>query len=154
MLLLGCLFALLRLFALPISILIARDLGYLGIESNWDVLRLTILLGLYNLFLRPILGIILEMFSLKFVYTLGLSRASFDFITKYIILFFVNSLGLFISCNLTGVVPKSLWLATLTISLSAYLISTNASASFTAMGPKGPAGGAAKKSDGSDVIDI
>jgi hypothetical protein len=154
MLLLGCLFALVRLFALPISILIAQRLGYIVLTSNWDVFWLMLLLGFFNVIIRPLLQLFLVLFSLPFVISLGLSKAAFDFITRYVILFFANSIVLYLSCKMIGITLVNWPLATLTISVSAYLISMNASASFVAMGPKGPAAGGAKKSDGSDVIDI
>ncbi len=154
MLLLGCLFALLRLFALPISILIAHRLGYLVLTSDWDVVWLVLLLGIFNVIIRPLLQVFLLLFSLPFIISLGLSKTVFNFVAQYVVLFLANSIVLYFSCKLLGIGLISWPLATLTISLSAYLISTNASASFTAMGPKGPTGGAAKKSDGSDVIDI
>ena len=73
MLLLGCLFALLRLFALPISILIARRLGYLELASDWDVVWLVLLLGIFNVIIRPLLQVFLLLFSLQFIISLGLS---------------------------------------------------------------------------------
>ena len=111
------------------------------------------LLGFFNVIIRPLIQVFLLLFSLPFIISLGLSKAVFNFIAQYVILFLANSIVLYLSCKLLGIVLVSWPLATLTISVSAYLISMNASASFAAMGPKGPAGGA-KKSDGSDVIDI
>ncbi len=154
MLLLGCLFALLRLFALPISILIANRLGYLVLTSNWDVVWLVLLLGFFNVIIRPLLQVFLLLFSLPFIISLGLSKTVFNFIAQYVVLFLANSIVLYLCCKLLGITLVSWALATLTISVSAYLISMNASASFVAMGPKGPTSGPAKKSDGSDVIDI
>lgn len=154
MLLLGCLFALLRLFALPISILIAHRLGYLVLTSDWDVVWLVLLLGIFNVIIRPLFQVFLLLFSLPFILSLGLSKTVFNFIAQYVVLFLANSIVLYLSCKLLRITLVSWSLATLTISLSAYLISMNASASFIAMGPRGPTAGGAKKPDGSDVIDI
>jgi hypothetical protein len=154
MIFLGCLYAILRLFALPISILIASRLGYIQITSNWDIAYLTFWLGLFNIIIRPLIQVFLLLFSLTFVISLGLSKTVFDLIARYIVLFFANSIVLYLSCKLLGITLNNWSLATLTISVSAYLISMNASASFVAMGQKGPSNAATKKSDGSDVIDI
>ena len=72
MLFLGCLFALLRLFALPLSILIAERFGFIVLTSHWDILYLTLLLGIFNVIIRPLLQVFLLLFSLPFVVSLGL----------------------------------------------------------------------------------
>ena len=150
----GCLFALLRLFALPLSILIAERFGFIVLTSHWDILYLTLLLGIFNVIIRPLLQVFLLLFSLPFVVSLGLSKAAFDFIAQYVILFLAKSIVLYLCCKLLGITLISWPLATLTISLSAYLISMNTRATFMAMGAKAPGPGGTKKSDASDVIDI
>ena len=57
--------ALARLFALPLSILIAVRLGFLDIKDSYaNILWIALLLGLVNLLVRPFVLVLLLLLSL------------------------------------------------------------------------------------------
>ena len=116
--------ALARLFALPLSILIAVRLGYLNVQENyWNVLWIAMLLGLVNLLVRPFVLVLLLLLSLPLFIILRLPKVLMTGVITFGLLFLTNVLMLKLVCNLLGLSLGSPWLASLAISVGSWFIS-------------------------------
>ncbi|MCX6918869.1 MAG: hypothetical protein NTX41_06185 [Verrucomicrobia bacterium] len=143
--------ALARLFALPLSILIAVRLGYLDIkDSSANILWIALLLGLVNLLVRPFVLILLLLLSLPLFIVLRLPKVLMTGLITFGLLYLTNVLMLKLVCNLLGLPLGSPWLASLAISVGSWFISYS-TAPAVQRGP-GADGQAKPKQD--DAIDI
>ena len=143
--------ALARLFALPLSILIAVRLGYLDIkDSSANILWIALLLGLVNLLVRPFVLILLLLLSLPLFIVLRLPKVLMTGLITFGLLYLTNVLMLKLVCNLLGLPLGSPWLASLAISVGSWFISYS-TAPATQRGP-GADGQSKPKQD--DAIDI
>ena len=143
--------ALARLFALPLSILIAVRLGYLDIkDSSANILWIALLLGLVNLLVRPFVLILLLLLSLPLFIVLRLPKVLMTGLITFGLLYLTNVLMLKLVCNLLGLQLVSPWLASLAISVGSWFISYS-TAPAAQQGP-GADGQAKPKRD--DAIDI
>ena len=98
-------FALARLFALPLSILIAVRLGYLDIKDSYaNILWIALLLGLVNLLVRPFVLVLLLLLSLPLFIVLRLPKVLMTGLITFGLLYLTNVLMLKLVCNL--LVPK------------------------------------------------
>jgi hypothetical protein len=143
--------ALARLFALPLSILIAVRLGYLDIQGSYaNILWIALLLGLVNLLVRPFVLVLLLLLSLPLFIVLRLPKVLMTGLITFGLLFLTNVLMLKLVCNLLGLPLGSPWLASLAISVGSWFISySTAPAAQSAPGSDGQA-----KSARDDAIDI
>ena len=116
--------ALARLFALPLSILIAVRLGYLDIQDSYaNVLWIALLLGLVNLLVRPFVLVLLLLLSLPLFIVLRLPKVLMTGLITFGLLYLTNVLMLKLVCNLLGLPLGSPWLASLAISVGSWFIS-------------------------------
>ncbi len=144
-------FALARLFALPLSILIAVRLGYLDIKDSYtNILWIALLLGLVNLLVRPFVLVLLLLLSLPLFIVLRLPKVLMTGLITFGLLYLTNVLMLKLVCNLLGLPLGSPWLASLAISVGSWFISY--STAPAAQQASGPAGQSKPKQD--DAIDI
>ncbi len=117
-------FALARLFALPLSILIAVRLGYLDIKDSYtNILWIALLLGLVNLLVRPFVLVLLLLLSLPLFIVLRLPKVLMTGLITFGLLYLTNVLMLKLVCNLLGLPLGSPWLASLAISVGSWFIS-------------------------------
>ena len=144
-------FALARLFALPLSILIAVRLGYLDIKDSYtNILWIALLLGLVNLLVRPFVLVLLLLLSLPLFIVLRLPKVLMTGLITFGLLYLTNVLMLKLVCNLLGLPLGSPWLASLAISVGSWFISySTAPAGQQASGPAGQS-----KPKQEDAIDI
>lgn len=146
--------ALARLFALPLSILIAVRLGYLNVGTPWYILWIALLLGLVNLLVRPFVLVLLMLLSLPVFIILRLPKVLLTGVITFGLLFLTNVLMLKLVCGVffhqTEVSLVSPWLASLTISVGSWFISYSTAPAVQP--PSGPAGQAKATRD--DAIDI
>ena len=144
-------FALARLFALPLSILIAVRLGYLDIKDSYtNILWIALLLGLVNLLVRPFVLVLLLLLSLPLFIVLRLPKVLMTGLITFGLLYLTNVLMLKLVCNLLGLPLGSPWLASLAISVGSWFISY--STAPAAQQASGPAGQSKPKQE--DAIDI
>ncbi len=145
------LLALARLFALPLSILIAVRLGYLDIQGSYaNIFWIALLLGLVNLLVRPFVLVLLLLLSLPLFIVLRLPKVLMTGLITFGLLFLTNVLMLKLVCNLLGLPLGSPWLASLAISVGSWFIGySTAPAAQSAAGSEGQA-----KSPKDDAIDI
>ena len=94
--------ALARLFALPLSILIAVRLGFLDIKDSYaNILWIALLLGLVNLLVRPFVLVLLLLLSLPLFIVLRLPKVLMTGLITFGLLYLTNVLMLKLVCNLT-----------------------------------------------------
>ena len=144
-------FALARLFALPLSILIAVRLGYLDIKDSYtNILWIALLLGLVNLLVRPFVLILLLLLSLPLFIVLRLPKVLMTGLITFGLLYLTNVLMLKLVCNLLGLPLGSPWLASLAISVGSWFISY----STAPAAQRGPGTDGQSKPKQEDAIDI
>jgi hypothetical protein len=118
------LLALARLFALPLSILIAVRLGYLDIQDSYaNIFWIALLLGLVNLLVRPFVLVLLLLLSLPLFIVLRLPKVLMTGLITFGLLYLTNVLMLKLVCNLLGLPLGAPWLASLAISVGSWFIS-------------------------------
>ena len=151
--------ALARLFALPLSILIAVRLGYLSIAGDawgvfWNVLLIALLLGLVNLLVRPFVLVLLLLLSLPLFVVLRLPKVLMTGLITFGLLYLTNVLMLKLVCsaffNATEVALVSPWLASLAISVGSWFISY----STAPVAQQAPGADGQSKPKQDDAIDI
>jgi hypothetical protein len=147
--------ALARLFALPLSILIAVRLGFLDIKDTYtNILWIALLLGVVNLLVRPFVLILLLLLSLPLFVVLRLPKVLMTGLITFGLLYLTNVLMLKLVCGVilgsSHVALLSPWLASLAISVGSWFISYS-TAPAAQQGP-GADGQAKPKRD--DAIDI
>jgi hypothetical protein len=145
------LLALARLFALPLSILIAVRLGYLDIQDSYaNIFWIALLLGLVNLLVRPFVLVLLLLLSLPLFIVLRLPKVLMTGLITFGLLYLTNVLMLKLVCNLLGLPLGAPWLASLAISVGSWFISySTAPAVQQGAGAEGQA-----KPKQDDAIDI
>ena len=144
-------FALARLFALPLSILIAVRLGYLDIKDSYtNILWIALLLGLVNLLVRPFVLVLLLLLSLPLFIVLRLPKVLMTGLITFGLLYLTNVLMLKLVCNLLGLPLGSPWLASLAISVGSWFISY----STAPAAQRGPGTDGQSKPKQEDAIDI
>jgi hypothetical protein len=145
------LLALARLFALPLSILIAVRLGYLDIQDSYaNIFWIALLLGLVNLLVRPFVLVLLLLLSLPLFIVLRLPKVLMTGLITFGLLYLTNVLMLKLVCNLLGLQLGAPWLASLAISVGSWFISySTAPAVQQGAGTEGQA-----KPKQDDAIDI
>ena len=144
-------FALARLFALPLSILIAVRLGYLDIKDSYtNILWIALLLGLVNLLVRPFVLVLLLLLSLPLFIVLRLPKVLMTGLITFGLLYLTNVLMLELVCNLLGLPLGSPWLASLAISVGSWFISY----STAPAAQRGPGTDGQSKPKQEDAIDI
>ncbi len=144
-------FALARLFALPLSILIAVRLGYLDIKDSYtNILWIALLLGLVNLLVRPFVLVLLLLLSLPLFIVLRLPKVLMTGLITFGLLYLTNVLMLKLVCNLLGLPLGSPWLASLAISVGSWFISY----STAPAAQRGPGTDGHSKPKQEDAIDI
>ena len=143
--------ALARLFALPLSILIAVRLGYLDIQDSYaNIFWIALLLGLVNLLVRPFVLVLLLLLSLPLFIVLRLPKVLMTGLITFGLLYLTNVLMLKLVCNLLGLPLGAPWLASLAISVGSWFISySTAPAVQQGAGAEGQA-----KPKQDDAIDI
>jgi hypothetical protein len=143
--------ALARLFALPLSILIAVRLGYLDIQDSYaNIFWIALLLGLVNLLVRPFVLVLLLLLSLPLFIVLRLPKVLMTGLITFGLLYLTNVLMLKLVCNLLGLPLSAPWLASLAISVGSWFISySTAPAVQQGAGAEGQA-----KPKQDDAIDI
>ena len=143
--------ALARLFALPLSILIAVRLGYLDIKDSYtNILWIALLLGLVNLLVRPFVLVLLLLLSLPLFIVLRLPKVLMTGLITFGLLYLTNVLMLKLVCNLLGLPLGSPWLASLAISVGSWFISF----STAPAAQRGPGTDGQSKPKQEDAIDI
>lgn len=144
-------FALARLFALPLSILIAVRLSYLDIKDSYtNILWIALLLGLVNLLVRPFVLVLLLLLSLPLFIVLRLPKVLMTGLITFGLLYLTNVLMLKLVCNLLGLPLGSPWLASLAISVGSWFISY----STAPAAQRGPGTDGQSKPKQEDAIDI
>jgi len=144
-------FALARLFALPLTILIAVRLGYLDIKDSYtNILWIALLLGLVNLLVRPFVLVLLLLLSLPLFIVLRLPKVLMTGLITFGLLYLTNVLMLKLVCNLLGLPLGSPWLASLAISVGSWFISY----STAPAAQRGPGTDGQSKPKQEDAIDI
>ena len=144
-------FALARLFALPLSILIAVRLGYLDIKDSYtNILWIALLLGLVNLLVRPFVLVLLLLLSLPLFIVLRLPKVLMTGLITFGLLYLTNVLMLKLVCNLLGLPLGSPWLASLAISVGSWFISYSTAPAVQ----RGPGTDGHSKPKQEDAIDI
>ena len=144
-------FALARLFALPLSILIAVRLGFLDIKDSYaNILWIALLLGLVNLLVRPFVLVLLLLLSLPLFIVLRLPKVLMTGLITFGLLYLTNVLMLKLVCNLLGLPLSSPWLASLAISVGSWFISF----STAPAAQRGPGTDGQSKPKQEDAIDI
>ena len=142
---LGCLLLLLRLFSLPLSILLADRLGLLDLSGNlWNGLWIALWLGVVNVFLLVL--------SAPFLLVLRLPQRITKALVTFGLMYVTNVLMLALVCNLFGIQSYSLWLAPLVISIGSWFIAFSATAQT--LPPAGGQGGPRGPKPVDDAIDV
>jgi hypothetical protein len=143
--------ALARLFALPLSILIAVRLGFLDIKDTYtNILWIALLLGVVNLLVRPFVLVLLLLLSLPLFIILRLPKVLMTGLITFGLLYLTNVLMLKLVCNLLGLPLGSPWLASLAISVGSWFISF----STAPAAQRGPGTDGQSKPKQEDAIDI
>ena len=152
---LGCLLLLLRLFSLPLSILLAYRLGLLDLNGNlWNGLWIALLLGVVNVLVRPFVMVFLLFLSAPFLLVLRLPQRITQALVTFGLMYVTNVLMLQLVCRvlLTGVQVPSPWLAPLVISIGSWFIAFSATAQKVP--PAGGQGGPRGPKPVDDAIDV
>ena len=140
----GCLLLLLRIFSLPLSILLARKLGLVTFGDPWDTLWVALLLGVVNVLVRPFVMVFLLFLSAPFLLFLRLPQRATQALVTFGLMYVTNVLMLQLVCRvlLTGVHVPSPWLAPLVISIGSWFIAFSATVQNVppAAGQGGPRG--------------
>jgi len=149
---LGCLLLLLRLFSLPLSILLARRLGLLTFTQDLYVLWIALMLGVVNVLVRPFVMVFLLFLSAPFLLVLRLPQRITKALVTFGLMYVTNVLMLALVCNLLGIQSYSLWLAPLVISIGSWFIAFSATAQTVP--PAGGQGGPRGPKPVDDAIDV
>ena len=150
---LGCLLLLLRIFSLPLSILLAWRLGLLDLnEKPWDGLWIAIWLGVVNVLARPFVMVFLLLLSAPFLMVLRLPQRVTQALVTFGLMYVTNVLMLALVCKLFGIQHFSFWLAPLVISIGSWFIGF--SATVQNVPPAGGQGGPRGPKPVDDAIDI
>ncbi len=140
---LGCLLLLLRVFSLPLSILLAWRLGLLDLKDNpWAGLWIAIWLGVVNVLVRPFVMVFLLFLSAPFLLILRLPQRITKALVTFGLMYVTNVLMLALVCKLYGIQDYSLWLAPLVISIGSWFIAFSATVQNVPPAPRqgGPRG--------------
>jgi len=142
---LGCLLLLLRIFSLPLSILLARKLGLVTFDDPWDTLWIALLLGVVNVLVRPFVMVFLLFLSAPFLLVLRLPQRATQALVTFGLMYVTNVLMLQLVCRglMAGVQVPSPWLAPLVISIGSWFIAFSATVQNVPPapgqgGPRGP----------------
>ena len=141
---LGCLLLLLRVFSLPLSILLAWRLGLLDLKDNpWAGLWIALWLGVVNVLVRPFVMVFLLFLSAPFLLILRLPQRITKALVTFGLMYVTNVLMLALVCKLYGIQEYSLWLAPLVISIGSWFIAFSATVQNVPPspgqgGPRGP----------------
>ncbi|NBV55036.1 MAG: hypothetical protein EBR70_00325 [Verrucomicrobia bacterium] len=142
---LGCLLLLLRVFSLPLSILLARKLGLVTFDDPWDTLWIALLLGVVNVLVRPFVMVFLLFLSAPFLLVLRLPQRATQALVTFGLMYVTNVLMLQLVCRglMAGVQVPSPWLAPLVISIGSWFIAFSATVQNVPPapgqgGPRGP----------------
>ena len=150
---LGCLLLLLRLFSLPLSILLADRLGLLDLNGNlWNGLWIALWLGVVNVLVKPFVMVFLLFLSAPFLLVLRLPQRITKALVSFGLMYVTNVLMLALVCNLFGIQSYSLWLAPLVISIGSWFIAFSATAQT--LPPAGGQGGPRGPKPVDDAIDV
>jgi hypothetical protein len=152
---LGCLLLLLRLFSLPLSILLAYRLGLLDLNGNlWNGLWIALWLGVVNVLVRPFVMVFLLFLSAPVLLVLRLPQRATQALVTFGLMYVTNVLMLQLVCRvlLTGVQVPSPWLAPLVISIGSWFIAFSATAQKVP--PAGGQGGPRGPKPVDDAIDV
>lgn len=150
---LGCLLLLLRVFSLPLSILLAWRLGLLDLQDDpWNGLWIALWLGIVNVLVRPFVMVFLLFLSAPFLLILRLPQRVTQALVTFGLMYVTNVLMLALVCKLLGLPHYSLWVAPLVISVGSWFIAFSATVQNVppSAGPGAPRG--PKPVD--DAIDI
>jgi len=150
---LGCLLLLLRVFSLPLSILLAWRLGLLDLQDNpLNGLWIALWLGIVNVLVRPFVMVFLLFLSAPFLLILRLPQRVTQALVTFGLMYVTNVLMLALVCKLLGLPHYSLWVAPLVISVGSWFIAFSATVQNAppSAGPGAPRG--PKPVD--DAIDI
>jgi len=141
---LGCLLLLLRVFSLPLSILLAWRLGLLDLKDNpWAGLWIALWLGVVNVLVRPFVMVFLLFLSAPLLLILRLPQRITKALVTFGLMYVTNVLMLALVCKLYGIQEYSLWLAPLVISIGSWFIAFSATVQNVPPspgqgGPRGP----------------
>jgi len=142
---LGCLLLLLRIFSLPLSILLARKLGLVTFDDSWDTLWIALLLGVVTVLVRPFVMVFLLFLSAPFLLVLRLPQRATQALVTFGLMYVTNVLMLQLVCRglMAGVQVPSPWLAPLVISIGSWFIAFSATVQNVPPapgqgGPRGP----------------
>ena len=151
---LGCLLLLLRVFSLPLSILLARKLGLVTFDDPWDTLWIALLLGVVNVLVRPFVMVFLLFLSAPFLLVLRLPQRATQALVTFGLMYVTNVLMLQLVCRglMAGVQVPSPWLAPLVISIGSWFIAFSATAQKVP--PAGGQGGPRGPKPVDDAIDV
>ncbi len=147
----SCLLLIARVFALPLAILLCDRLQLLNLKGDyWDVLWITILLGVVNVFVRPFVEVSIIFVSHPVRQLLRPPRALAKILFESSMRFIANVTMLWLVCKLLGIQLPSPWQASLVITAGSIF------ASFPGVGnmPGGPFPEAQPKRPKDDSIDI
>ncbi|MEY4853762.1 MAG: hypothetical protein RIR32_438 [Verrucomicrobiota bacterium] len=151
---LGCLLLLLRLFSLPLSILLARKLGLVTFDDPLYTLWIALLLGVVNVLVRPFVMVFLLFLSAPFLLVLRLPQRATQALVTFGLMYVTNVLMLQLVCRglMAGVQVPSPWLAPLVISIGSWFIAFSATAQKVP--PAGGQGGPRGPKPVDDAIDV
>jgi len=150
---LGCLLLLLRIFSLPLSILLAWRLGLLDLKDSFlNVLWITLMLGVVNVLVKPFVMVFLLFLSAPLLLVLRLPQRVTQALVTFGLMYVTNVLMLALVCKLLGLSDNSPWLAPLVISVGSWFIAF--SATVQNVPPTGGQGGPRGPKPVDDAIDI
>jgi uncharacterized membrane protein YvlD (DUF360 family) len=151
---LGCLLLLLRLFSLPLSILLARKLGLVTFDDPLYTLWIALLLGVVNVLVRPFVMVFLLFLSAPILLVLRLPQRATQALVTFGLMYVTNVLMLQLVCRglMAGVQVPSPWLAPLVISIGSWFIAFSATAQKVP--PAGGQGGPRGPKPVDDAIDV
>jgi len=151
---LGCLLLLLRLFSLPLSILLARKFGLVTFDDPLYTLWIALLLGVVNVLVRPFVMVFLLFLSAPFLLVLRLPQRATQALVTFGLMYVTNVLMLQLVCRglMAGVQVPSPWLAPLVISIGSWFIAFSATAQTVP--PAGGQGGPRGPKPVDDAIDV
>ncbi len=143
---LGCLLLLLRVFSLPLSILLAWRLGLLDLNNDpLNGLWIALWLGVVNVLVRPFVMVFLLFLSAPFLLVLRLPQRVTQALVTFGLMYVTNVLMLQLVCRvlLPSVQVPSPWLAPLVISIGSWFIAFSATVQNVPPapgqgGPRGP----------------
>ena len=150
---LGCLLLLLRIFSLPLSILLAWRLGLLDLRDDpLNGLWIALWLGIVNVLVRPFVMVFLLFLSAPFLMVLRLPQRVTQALVTFGLMYVTNVLMLALVCKLLGIQQYSLWVAPLVISVGSWFIAF--SATVQNVPPAGGQGGPRGPKPVDDAIDV